>query len=131
CAAWVPSPSSTDHALFRERALRADMGITTVDRAIVNTGTLALSASSARPRAVSLLPTVHLALVREDQLVDRLGTALDGYLAHEVMPSAVHFVTGPSRTSDIENDLSIGVHGPAAVSVILWRNARFRTGPVE
>jgi L-lactate dehydrogenase complex protein LldG len=87
----------------------------------VNTGSLVLSASTTRPRQVSLLPTVHLALVREDQLVDRMGEALSSY-ASGAMPSAVHFVTGPSRTSDIENDLSIGVHGPAAVSVILWRN---------
>ena len=121
CACYVPSTDPAAHARFREACLAAHVGITTVDHAVVNTGTLVLSASATRPRQVSLLPTVHLALVRENQLVDRMGEALTSYAAGE-MPSAVHFITGPSRTSDIENDLSIGVHGPAAVSVILWRN---------
>jgi L-lactate dehydrogenase complex protein LldG len=121
CTSWIPSHDAAAHARFREAALRADVGITGVDRAIVNTGTLVLSANAARPRSVSLLPSVHLALVREDQLVDRMGTAFSAYVGAS-LASAVHFITGPSRTSDIENDLSIGVHGPAAVSVILWRN---------
>jgi L-lactate dehydrogenase complex protein LldG len=109
---------------FRARAFKAQIGITTVDRAVANTGTLALSAGPGRPRSVSLLPTVHLALVRETQLVDRIGIAFESYSGSaELPPSAVHFITGPSRTSDIENDLTIGVHGPAAVSVILWRDA--------
>ena len=108
---------------FRARAFKAQMGITTVDHAVVNTGTLALSAGPGRPRSVSLLPSVHLALVRESQLVDRIGTAFESYRgAGKAPPSAVHFITGPSRTSDIENDLTIGVHGPAAVSVIIWRD---------
>jgi L-lactate dehydrogenase complex protein LldG len=67
---------------------------------------------------------LHLALVRETQLVDRLAQAFIGYRrGTPAWASATHFITGPSRTSDIENDLSIGVHGPAAVSVILWRDA--------
>jgi L-lactate dehydrogenase complex protein LldG len=110
---------------FRTRAFKAQLGITTVDRAVVNTGTLAVSAGPGRPRSVSLLPTVHLALVRETQLIDRIGIAFESYAGSaQLPPSAVHFITGPSRTSDIENDLTIGVHGPAAVSVILWRDAR-------
>jgi L-lactate dehydrogenase complex protein LldG len=103
---------------------QADLGITTVDFAIVNTGTLAIAANARRPRAVSLLPTVHVALVRESQLVDRLGQAFAAYeMRHGLGASNIHFITGPSRTSDIENDLTIGVHGPAAVSVILWQDA--------
>ncbi len=122
CTCWTPSEDPAAYARFREVALAAEVGITAVDHAIVNTGTLVVSASRARPRSVSLLPTVHLALVREDQLVDRMGLALAGYASAGTRPSAIHFITGPSRTSDIENDLSIGVHGPAAVSVLLWRN---------
>jgi len=119
------APEQTD---FRRRAFKAHVGITTVDHAVVNTGTLALSAGPGRPRSVSLLPSVHLALVRESQLVDRIGLPLEAYGgAGTTPPSAVHFITGPSRTSDIENDLTIGVHGPAAVSVIMWRD---RTGAI-
>jgi L-lactate dehydrogenase complex protein LldG len=119
-----PSAVPEEREGFQRAALEADMGITTVDFAIVNTGTLALTSGPGRPRSVSLLPTLHLALVRETQLVDRLAQAFTGFRQRlAALASAVHFITGPSRTSDIENDLSIGVHGPAAVSVILWRDA--------
>lgn len=107
---------------FRAAALRADVGITTADAAIANTGTLVLTTSPARPRSVSLTPAVHIALVRKDQLVARMGEALArfGHGEGRGMPSGLFYITGPSRTADIEGDLSIGVHGPAAVSVILW-----------
>jgi L-lactate dehydrogenase complex protein LldG len=124
CLCYRPSADPEAQAAFRKAALEADVGITAVDFAIANTGTLAIAARAGRPRSVSLLPTVHFALVKESQLVDRLGHAFTGYRnAGSLVASNVHFITGPSRTSDIENDLSIGVHGPAAVSVILWRNA--------
>jgi L-lactate dehydrogenase complex protein LldG len=125
----VPAPLSFDpeaRRRFRETCLSADLGITSVDVAVANTGTLVVSARVGRPRSVSLLPTVHLALVRESQLVDRLGIAIERLRAAERWPSAVHCITGPSRTSDIENDLSIGVHGPAAVSIVLWRDGAAR-----
>lgn len=121
-AVWFPAAAESDRSAFRRAALQADVGITAATSAIVNTGTLVLAAGPGRPRSVSLLPTVHLVLVRESQLVDRLGLALVGLRAADGLASAIHFITGPSRTSDIENDLSIGVHGPAAVAVILWRD---------
>src|SRR5262249_47816330 len=122
CTAWDPeSRSAESAALFRRAALEADVGVTTVDFAIANTGSLVVSADRARPRGVSLLPTMHLALVRSSQLVARMGAVFASYTSRPGgPPSAVHFITGPSRTSDIENDLTIGVHGPAAVSAILW-----------
>ena len=106
---------------FRQVLLLADVGITGVDCAIAETGSLVLSAGPGRPRGVSLLPRLHIALVRESQLVARLGLAFPGY--RQQLPSAVHFITGPSRTSDIENDLSIGVHGPARVLAIVVAEA--------
>jgi L-lactate dehydrogenase complex protein LldG len=121
CLAWEASGAGADReARFRRAALDADVGITTADFAIANTGTLVVSATAQRPRSVSLLPTMHLALVRADRMVARMGPVLAAYATREGgPPSAVHFITGPSRTSDIENDLTIGVHGPAVVSVVL------------
>lgn len=111
--------------VFRELCRDADAGITTADFAIAGTGTLAIASGPGRPRQVSLLPTVHIALVKESQLVEHLGQAFEAYRqSGRLTCSNLHFITGPSRTSDIENDLSIGVHGPAAVSVILWRDGR-------
>jgi len=111
-------PSAAD---FRETLLRAEVGVTAVDYALAETGTLVLAAGPGRPRGVSLLPRLHVALVRQSQLVPRMGFTWARY--RQAMPSAVHFITGPSRTSDIENDLSIGVHGPARVLVILLLEA--------
>lgn len=105
------------NASFRDVWLSADVGITGVDYALAETGTLVLTAGVGRPRGVSLLPRLHIALVRASQLVPRMGFAWARYRQHT--PSAVHFITGPSRTSDIENDLSIGVHGPARVLAIV------------
>ncbi|HEV3190348.1 MAG TPA: lactate utilization protein C [Polyangiaceae bacterium] len=123
CTPWHSGSADPEAAAkFRRAALEADVGITTVDFAIANTGTMVLSAGLSRPRSVSLLPTVHLALVRASQLVHRMGSVFADYTGRAGgPPSAVHFITGPSRTSDIENDLTIGVHGPAGVSVVVWR----------
>ena len=119
CASF--DAKTTTPSSFSRLCAKAHLGITTVDYGIVNTGTLAIATNARRPRAVSLLPAVHVALVRESQLVDRLGQAFTAYRQQgKLGASNIHFITGPSRTSDIENDLSIGVHGPAVVSVILW-----------
>jgi L-lactate dehydrogenase complex protein LldG len=111
-------PTAAD---FREALLGADAGVTAVDYALAETGTLVLAAGPGRPRGVSLLPRLHVALVRQSQLVPRMDFTWARY--RQATPSAVHFITGPSRTSDIENDLSIGVHGPARVLVILLLEA--------
>lgn len=119
---YCPEPSAVGDVArpsFREAAFTADAGITTVDYGLVDTGSLVITTGVTRPRSVSLVPKLHLALVHEQQLVDDLGEAFR--LLPGRLPSAVQVVTGPSRTSDIENDLTIGVHGPAAVCVLLLR----------
>jgi L-lactate dehydrogenase complex protein LldG len=132
CTSFRPSEDASESDRFRQACLAADVGITGVDYAIANTGTLAIAANVGRPRSVSLLPTVHIALVRETQLVDRLGLAFAGYRESGALAASnIHFITGPSRTSDIENDLSIGVHGPAAVSVIVWRDSKDASSPAS
>jgi L-lactate dehydrogenase complex protein LldG len=106
---------------LRETALAADVGITVADCAVANTGTLMLAASAARPRSASLLPLVHIALISADQIVDRMGQAMERFAGVDPrdIPSSINFITGQSRSGDIEGDLSIGVHGPGAIYVIV------------
>jgi L-lactate dehydrogenase complex protein LldG len=115
-------PGLADEAALRAAVFGADIGVTTVEAAVAATGSLVLSAAPTRPRSVSLVPTVHVALVKRSQIVPRMGVALATRDPRQ-MPSAVHFVSGPSRTSDIENDLTIGVHGPAALVAIVVEGA--------
>lgn len=90
-----------------------DLGVTGVDFAFPETGTLMLRSSPEKPRAVSLLPRVHLALMSPTALCAEPSEAFarvrgEGYWV---------FVTGPSRTADIELTVTIGVHGPQALYV--------------
>jgi L-lactate dehydrogenase complex protein LldG len=99
----IISSNADKHAL----AL-CDLGITEADYALPETGTIALYSSAEKPRAVSLLPRIHLALVSPAALRADL---------HQVFAEAkgspyLVFITGPSRTSDIELKTTIGVHGP-------------------
>jgi len=90
-----------------------DLGVTGVDAALPETGTLLLRSSAEQPRLVSLLPRVLLAIVRPPALRADLHDALAG------VKGSPYFVciTGPSRTADIELTLTIGVHGPGALYV--------------
>jgi L-lactate dehydrogenase complex protein LldG len=90
-----------------------DLGVTGVARALPETGTLVLRSSPDCPRAVSLLPRVHLALVRPDDVCADLTQVFQDLRA---APYFV-FVTGPSRTADIELTVTLGVHGPQALYV--------------
>lgn len=107
---------------FRRACIDADVGVTGADFAVADTGTLVLLAQSGSPRIASLLPPVHVAVVGSDRFVPNLP-ALVEHLRSEVwengLPSAMTFITGPSRTADIEQTLSIGVHGPGEVHVVV------------
>jgi L-lactate dehydrogenase complex protein LldG len=88
-----------------------DLGVTGVDAALPETGTLLLRSSPEKPRVVSLLPRVHLAILPSGALRADLHHAFaevkgDGYVV---------LITGPSRTADIELTLTLGVHGPKAL----------------
>lgn len=103
------------------KAFAMSCGVTEVDYAVAETGSLVLCGSPNHPRSVSLLGRMHVALVREDQIVPDLYDLADRLLADLLgaMPSNVTFITGPSKTADIELQLVIGVHGPETVHVVL------------
>ncbi len=110
-----------DSAFF-ERAARADMGITAAHGVLVESGTVVVKASAGQGRSVSLLPPVHLAVVRQDQRMESvldLPPFLRGLRDQNGrLPSAFHLITGPSRTADIEITIVLGVHGPRALHVL-------------
>jgi L-lactate dehydrogenase complex protein LldG len=94
-------------------------GLTGVLAAAAETGTLAIPGGPGRPLAVSLLPEIHMAVLRETDIFEKLEPILN--LEAIKKASAVALVSGPSRTADIEMTLTIGVHGPAEVHVFCIR----------
>jgi L-lactate dehydrogenase complex protein LldG len=104
------------------RAARADdlTGITGGFCGIAETGTLMLLSGPQTPPTVSLLPETHIALLPVARLVAHMEDGWDLLRReHGKMPRAVNFVSGPSRTADIEQTVTLGAHGPYRVHIVL------------
>ncbi len=116
---------------LRASFVNADMGISGANIAIADTGTLVLVTNEGNGRLVTTLPPVHVALVGVEKIVPSLDEATE--ILKLLAPSAtgqktsvyVSFTTGPSRSADIELSLSIGVHGPKEVHIVLVDNGRW------
>jgi len=102
---------------WKARAAEADIGVVMADYATAYTGSVTVLSSPEKGRSVSLLPTVLIIIIPIERLYTRLGETLDRFdeAGRENLPAGIHFISGPSRSSDIENDLTIGVHGPGIV----------------
>jgi len=105
----------------RERLLACDLGVTGAQWGIAETGTLVLDSEAERHRLVSLVPPVHVAILDTDRILGTLGDALATARGDDPdsLPRVLTFITGPSRTADIELTLVVGVHGPKELHVIL------------
>jgi L-lactate dehydrogenase complex protein LldG len=124
----------------RRLLLACDVGITSCDCAIAETGTLMMCSRLGQERVASLLPPMHIAIIERKQIVPDLidafeglvvqgskfkvqsGSALNlepGTLNSDGLPSNVTWITGPSKTGDIELQLTTGVHGPGKWRVIV------------
>lgn len=101
----------TDH--FRLVSPEVDAGITQVEWGIAELGTLVQLGTDVNQRLVSMLPPLHIALAQTSKLVSTLMEALSVIHSLPEIPGFVGFITGPSRTADIERVLTIGVHGPS------------------
>lgn len=105
--------------------LAADVGISSVDYAVAETGTLALSSGPGQERAASLLPPIHVAIVEESQVLPDLFDLFDRMEAQmrsageNRLASGWVLITGPSKTGDLELKLTTGVHGPGTWHVIV------------
>ena len=98
---------------------RFDVGISTAQAAIAETGTLVLDSTHERHRLLSLVPPVHIAIVDALRIYATLGETLSMLQSSNELSPAITFITGPSRTADIELTLTIGVHGPQELYVII------------
>ncbi len=106
---------------WKARAAEADIGIVVADYAVAYTGSITVLSSQDKGRSVSLLPTALIAIVPLERLKTRLGEVLIDFdeAGQAGLPAGIHFISGPSRSADIENDLTIGVHGPGVVFALL------------
>lgn len=103
----------------RDQQAAADVGVTGCDAAIAETGSLVFLSGPGRSRTVSLLPPFHVAIVRRDQLVFTMEEFLAANAGRVQQAASCTFITGPSRTADIELTLTLGIHGPGRVAIVI------------
>lgn len=120
-----PQTRGDDRPERLARLETAEIGLTGASVAIAGTGTLVIQTGKGMTRLPAILPPTHIAVIRLRQIIPRI----EDWLAHQRRsdspalndPANVCFVTGPSRTADIEKMLVLGVHGPKRVQVIVIR----------
>ena len=129
----APDPSLDDlpwdeRPLLRIRRGRAEAGdavsLTPCFAAIAETGTLMLNSGAATPTTLNFLPDTHIVLVHADQVVAAYEDGWDRLRSAGAMPRVVNFITGPSRTGDIEQRIELGAHGPRRLHIILINDRR-------
>jgi L-lactate dehydrogenase complex protein LldG len=109
---------------LRDAIIAAGVGITGADHAVAETGSVVVAPRRGLSRLVSLVPPVHIALVRARDVVANLDDVFllrrrEYFRSGGDMGSYLNFITGPSRTADIEQTIVIGVHGPREVHLVL------------
>lgn len=129
-AVWAPGPflAGIDTPLLggeipgltfdvsRQKAADARIGISEADWAVADTGSLVTDQAAVEQRLASTLPTIHVAIIGTDRiLADK--TAVFGKINPKTS-RYIAFITGPSRTADIERVLTIGVHGPKRLVIL-------------
>jgi L-lactate utilization protein LutC len=119
---FIASPKMSGDGFSREAIAAIDVGITSADYALADTGSLVVFTESNESRLLSLLPPCHIAVIEESRIVP----SLDDVFRLRPLPgdnsSAVVIITGPSRTADIEMRLVRGVHGPGEIHVIIIKH---------
>jgi L-lactate dehydrogenase complex protein LldG len=107
----------------RRALFECAIGVTTADYALADTGTLVLVSGAEKHRLISLLPPVHVCLLSPQNIFASL-TQLLAHVRREqysstTPPQVLTCITGPSRTADIEQQITMGVHGPQSLHVLM------------
>ncbi|MBM3542344.1 MAG: lactate utilization protein C, partial [Alphaproteobacteria bacterium] len=116
--AWANAP---DLAVVEGAAEDADrIGITAPAFGVAETGTLVLASAPHSPTSPAYLPEAHVAVIRRDAVVATYDDAWAALAAHpDFPPRVVAWITGPSRTADIEQTILLGVHGPRLQHIVI------------
>ena len=120
---YVPVKDGFDEAEraeFRKQVVESYMGVTTADYLLADTATLAVLGAKGRGRSVSLVPSIHVAVVPMGRMVRSFREVMRLFDARrESLPSNMTFITGPSKSADIEATLVHGAHGPREMHLFL------------
>jgi len=107
--------------------LDSSIGVTGAEYALADTGTLVLVSGGEQHRLISLLPPVHVCLLSPKNifpsLTQLLAHAGGRFYSRATPPQALTLITGPSRTADIEQTITMGVHGPKSLHVLIYSPA--------
>jgi L-lactate dehydrogenase complex protein LldG len=95
------------------------VSVTPCIAAVAETGSIVTASGALTPANLNFLPETHVIVVHESQVVRYVDDVFTGLRAQPQIPRAVNFITGPSRTADIEQTLEIGAHGPRRTHVLL------------
>jgi L-lactate dehydrogenase complex protein LldG len=104
---------------LRQRIPQATVGITETQWGIAELGAIVQYAPEVDNRLCSTLVDTHIALLKYSAILPELDDALTEIASSDALPNYVGFITGPSRSSDIERVLTVGVHGPKELVVIV------------
>ena len=107
---------------LKETVFKVDAGITSAAGAIAETGALILWPSDKEPRLMSIVPTVHIAVLKADTIYNTLSKVMHQENWPAKMPTNVILVSGPSKTADIEMTLAFGVHGPRELILLILQD---------
>jgi L-lactate dehydrogenase complex protein LldG len=104
---------------LKEMVFNVDAGITSAAGAIAETGALILWPSEKEPRLMSIVPPLHIAVLKANTIHNSLSEVIQKENWPAKMPTNVVLVSGPSKTADIEMTLAFGVHGPKELIVLI------------
>ena len=107
-------------ALRRGKAEPGDqVSLTPAFAGIAETGTLMLTSGAETPSTLNFLPDTHIVVLRADQVLPSYEEGWSRLRARGALPRTVNFITGPSRTGDIEQRIQLGAHGPRRLHIVL------------
>ena len=109
---------------MKKTVFKADAGITSTYGAIAETGALILWSSAEEPRQMSLVPPIHIAVLKADKIYNTLVEVMQQENWAGGMPTNAFLISGPSKTADIELTLAFGVHGPKELIVLVIDNKK-------